>query len=187
MIEREIKAMLTEGEYITLARFKCQHKAVNLQTNYYFDTDDLSMNKKGVTCRIRHKNGLYKATVKKHNADGAECSIETDICEKAEFDPTVFNTLGLRFQGELVTERLKLCDDVFCKIVLDKNTYLGKTDFELEIEYSEAYKKKAFVCLDDIADFLCRCGRLQDKKELISRISQAKSKSQRFFEEKEKN
>ena len=80
MIEREIKAMLTEGEYITLARFKCQHKAVNLQTNYYFDTDDLSMNEKGITCRIRHKNGLYKATVKKHNADGAECSIENDIC-----------------------------------------------------------------------------------------------------------
>ena len=61
MIEREIKAMLTEGEYITLARFKCQHKAVNLQTNYYFDTDDLSMNEKGITCRIRHKNGRYKA------------------------------------------------------------------------------------------------------------------------------
>lgn len=158
MIEREIKAMLTEGEYITLARFKCQHKAVNLQTNYYFDTDDLSMNEKGITCRIRHKNGLYKATVKKHNADGAECSIETDICEKAEFDPTVFNALGLRFQGELVTERLKLCDDVFCKIVLDKNTYLGKTDFELEIEYSEAYKKKHLFVLTILRIFFADAG-----------------------------
>lgn len=187
MIEREIKLMLTEEEYTALAESVCRHTSANIQTNYYFDTDDLSMNKKGITCRIRYKNGIYKATVKKHNADGAECSIETDICEKAEFDPTIFNTFGLHLQGELVTERLKLCDDVFCKIVLDKNTYLGKTDFELEIEYSEAYKKKAFVCLDDIADFLCRCGCLQDKKELISRISCAKSKSQRFFEEKVKN
>ena len=145
MIEREIKIMLTEEEYTTLARVMCRHKTANTQTNYYFDTDDLSMNRKGITCRIRHKNGLYKATVKKHNADGAECSIENDICEKTEFDPTVFNALGLRFQGELVTERLKLCDDVFCNAELDRNTYLGKTDFELEIEYSEAYKKKAYA------------------------------------------
>ena len=187
MIEREIKIMLSEEEYATLARVMCRHRTVNTQTNYYFDTDDLSMNKKGITCRIRYKNGFYKATVKKHNADGAECSIENDICEKTEFDPTVFNTLGLRFQGELVTERLKICDDVFCNAVLDRNTYLGKTDFELEIEYSEACKKKAYSYLDGIADLLFRYEHLQDKKELISRISHAKSKSQRFFEEKVKN
>ncbi len=184
MIEREIKLMLTEEEYTTLAKSVCRHTSANIQTNYYFDTDDLSMNKKGITCRIRYKNGIYKATVKKHNADGAECSIETDICEKSEFDPTVFNALGLRFQGELVTERLKLYDNAFCKAVLDKNTYLGKTDFELEIEYCEAHKKKAGVCLENIANLLCRYGCVSDKKQFSARISRAKSKSQRFFEEK---
>ena len=37
---------------------------ITTQINYYFDTDDFSMNRQNTTFRIRLKDGKYKATMK---------------------------------------------------------------------------------------------------------------------------
>ena len=57
VLEYEKKIMLTADEYFSILLLVCRDVPVQTQTNYYFDNDDLSMNKKGITCRIRPKDG----------------------------------------------------------------------------------------------------------------------------------
>ena len=112
MLEYEKKIMLTANEYHTLAMSnRCKNIPKQLQTNYYFDDDDFSMNKKGITCRIRHKNGKYKACIKNHNTNHCDCSMELNLPEDVKFDPHFFKTLGLQCQGELVTDRIVIYKD----------------------------------------------------------------------------
>ena len=64
MLEYEKKIPLTFKEYqILIALFNDNIKSV-IQRNYYYDTDDFSMNKQGITYRIREKDGTYTATGK---------------------------------------------------------------------------------------------------------------------------
>ena len=143
MLEYEKKIMLTEDEYLSILMLMCKYAPMQTQTNYYFDNDNLSMNEKGITCRIRAKDGKYKVTVKNHNAEHPDCSIEVDLVEKAEFDPQIFNVFGLHHQGELVTDRVVMHKDSMCEMVLDRNVYLGHTDFELEVESSKESERRA--------------------------------------------
>ena len=183
MFEYEKKVMLTAAEYFSVLRLMRKHDgSIQKQTNYYFDNDDLSMNEKGITCRIRSKDGKYKATVKNHNTEQPDCSIEIDLIEKEEFDPQVFNVFGLRCQGELVTDRLVLYKASDCEMVLDCNVYLGYTDFELEVEYGKENEWKAQRLIEDVGECLVMTDQLTGIDKLLERVGQGKSKSQRFFE-----
>lgn len=182
MLEYEKKIMLTADEYLSILMMMCKYVPMQTQTNYYFDNDNLSMNEKGITCRIRAKDGNYKATVKNHNGDHPDCSIEVDLVEKSEFDPQIFNVFGLHHQGELVTDRVVMHKDSMCEMVLDRNVYLGHTDFELEVEYSKESEHRAQTLIDNIGECLVATEQLTGIDEFIARIGQGKSKSQRFFE-----
>ena len=78
MLEHEKKTMLTEDEYISIVMLMCKYAPMQTQTNYYFDTEDFSMNKNGITCRIRAKDGKFKSTVKRHYTGDEDCSTEID-------------------------------------------------------------------------------------------------------------
>ena len=182
MLEYEKKIMLTADEYLSILMLMCKYAPIETQTNYYFDNDDLSMNEKGITCRIRAKDGKYKATIKNHNAEQLECSIEVDLVEKTEFDPQIFNALGLYHQGDLVTDRVVIHKDSTCEMVLDRNVYLGHTDFELEVEYNKESERRAQTLIENIGECLVATEQLTGIDEFIARIGQGKSKSQRFFE-----
>lgn len=187
MIEREIKVMLTEKEYIKLVTEMCKYDKPLVQINYYFDTDDLTLNKKGITCRVRYKDGSYIATVKKHSTNNPNLSTEQNLGESREYNPDVFNAFGLLCHGGLITERHTLYKNDSCEMVLDRNTYLEKTDFELEIEYIDGFKDKAEKCLCDIAELL-GCNKDRAKyDEFFARVPKGKTKSERFFEELIKN
>ncbi len=181
MFEYEKKVMLTQDEYsYILTMYKSAPRQT--QTNYYFDTADLAMNDRRITCRIRAKNGKYKATVKNHNIEHPDCSMEAVLVEKTEFDPQIFNALGLHYQGELVTERIVMHKDSTCETVLDKNVYLGHTDFELEVEYCRKSEPKAKRFIEKIAERLAANKQLTSISEFTARIDRGKSKSERFFE-----
>ncbi len=135
MNEFEQKIMLTEAEYNHLMMLFGQSDKTVPQTNYYFDTDDLSMNRQNVTCRIRMKNGKYKATIKIHIPD-SDCSTEIDLPTPGSTNDNVFTAMGLKLRGELTTERTRLFKNNEFEIELDKNIYLDVVDYELEIEYA---------------------------------------------------
>lgn len=182
MLEYEKKIMLTKDEYLAIFMLMCNNVPIQTQTNYYFDDDDLSMNKKGVTCRIRAKDGKYKATVKNHNVEHLDCSVEVDLVEKSTFDPLIFNAFGLCYKGELVTNRVIIYKDSTCEMVLDRNIYLGYMDFELEVEYCKESEDRAKTLIENIGKCLVAAEQLTRIDELISRVGKESSKSQRFFE-----
>ncbi len=188
MLEYEKKIMLTANEYHTLAMTsRCQNMPKHLQTNYYFDDDNFTMNKKGITCRIRHKNGKYTACVKNHNTNHSDCSIELNLSEDIKFDPQFFKTIGLYCQGELVTERIVIYKDSDCEIMLDRNIYLGHTDFELEVEYCQEGEPKAEKLIKSIASYLALNPKYENVDNYLNRVGKGKTKSERFFEMKQKN
>lgn len=178
MHEYEKKVMLTEKEYTALAE-QSDAPAV-IQTNYYFDSDGWEMNRRGVTCRIREKNGRFRAEIKRHCADRAECSTEVVLSEGTVFSPEAFSALGLYLFGELVTERRVLYRSADCEAVLDRNTYLGCTDYELEIEYTPRGAVHAGVILRETARAAGENG------GFAHRVGSGGTKSARFFNEKRK-
>lgn len=176
MLEYEKKILLTAEEYEMIVSKFCKRLQSKRQINYYFDTDDLDMNRKGITCRIRLKDGIYTTTIKNHSMKDKDCSFEEIISEKTEYDAEYFEKLNLKLHGELITERTILYKDQFCEIVVDCNTYLEHADFELEIEYSEGCEEKVNKSILDIAKAL------ENIDDFLNRVGQNKSKSQRFFE-----
>ena len=139
------------------------------------------MNEEGITCRIRLKNGVYTGTIKKHIMN-SDASIESDIKVRNGIYDNGFIDMGLQLQGELVTERCILLKNSNCEVVLDKNTYLGYTDYELEIEYSKDNEYNVGDILSIFLDMLkypqyhCIDG------EGVHSFCGILSKSQRFFE-----
>lgn len=182
MIEYEKKLMLSRDEYRALLILAGKHVSVTMQTNHYFDTDDYSMHQKGITCRIRESNGKFRATIKNHGVDHIDCSFESDLEVKDVFDPCVFETLGFHYQGELSTKRVLLHEDDYCKVVLDYNTYLNITDYELEIEYRAGFESEALDLFSHIAECLRTMQVISDEEDFLFRIDKGKSKSERFFE-----
>lgn len=182
MLKFQKKIMLTAEEYLSVVMLMCKYVPMQCQTNYYFDDDGFSMNKKGITCRVSVKDGKYKATVKNHNTEHLDCSTEVHLIEKEEFNPEIFNVFGLVQQGELVTERFVIQKDSTCEMALDRNIYLGHTDFELEVEYRKGSERRAQTLIENIAECLVATGQLTGIEELAARVGQGGSKSQRFFE-----
>ena len=153
MIEKEKKLLLSKEEYYCLLEHFGKGKPITEQTNYYFDTDDLSMNERNITCRVRFKDGRYTATVKKHTI-AEESSYETDIEVRNGIHDNVFIDLGLQMKGELVTERCVLIES----------------------------EQEAAAILHTLSDILLYHNSVFSLHNLIERCKNTKSKSQRFFE-----
>ena len=203
MVEFEKKYILTKDEYERLFKIYKDCKEYT-QVNYYYDTDDYAYNKKGITCRIRKKGNKFKATIKNHSTGKTFCSVEKSMSVKNELDDRLFKDLGVSLQGYLTTERKEITTGYGITIFLDKNTYIGIIDYELEIEYPP---NKEFLCNDTISFVVMNLGpkieympvdkfsmkepvykvkntyenRLVDFYE---RTEKSKSKSQRFFDMK---
>ena len=185
MTELEKKLLLTEDEYKYLIEHFCYEspliqKSVVTQINYYFDTDDFLMNRENTTCRIRLKDGEFKATMKKHSTD-ADQSTETELDIHNGIESNAFTDMGLKLQGELITKRCILFKNANCEAALDKNEYLGQTDYELEIEYTSNHEKDAQAILKIFRDMLTRRKCFLIYKESIADPPKVPSKSNRFF------
>lgn len=176
MTEYEKKVLLTKEEYESFLEFFGYDKSFE-QINYYFDTDDLSMNMQDITCRIRFKDGRYKGTIKKHISN-KEQSEETEINIQNGIYENEFIDSGLKLQGLLVTKRHIIWEVFGCEVVLDKNEYLGYTDYELEIEYLSECEKQAKFIFELFLMILVR------HKFTAVQAYKVPSKSSRFFEKK---
>ena len=171
MIEHEIKYMLTAEQYEHILRL-FSVKSTVVQTNYYYDTEDLDMNKRGITCRIREKNDSYVATVKQH-LGGFE-SLEMSQVLQSLLDDSLFTGKKLKRWGNLTTERACVSEENEMIVFLDKNSYLGVIDYELEIEYPPGMIK----CAKRVAKKLFQLTNVQvEGNEMVN----SESKAQRFF------
>lgn len=186
MTEFEKKILLSKEEYDYLMEHlgyvnPLSPKSIVKQINYYFDTDDLSMNHQNITCRIRLNDGKYTGTMKSHFGN-EDKSAETEMEVRDGIQYNAFTDMGLTLQGELTTYRCIILKDEHYKVILDKNEYLDTFDYELEIEYLPEYEKDAQAIYRVILDMLIRHKYFLAYKESYEPKPNAPSKSNRFFE-----
>lgn len=145
MLETELKAMLTKAQYEELKE-SFKWTSVKKQTNSYYIAPDNILKKNGITFRVRTIDDVHTIQVKKHQPKQGALQIAEETEFRIDKIPETFSEdetekyTGIRtvasFIGELTTKRSSclFCDGV--EICLDKSTYLGTTDFEIEIEYT---------------------------------------------------
>ena len=150
-----------------------------IQTNYYYDTEMLDMQRKGITCRIREHKGSFVATKKTHLTNGV--SNEETSEATGPFDISQFGK-NVKLYGEMITHRTVLLNINSVVVTLDKNTYLGTTDYEFEIEYEREQREEAERWLRYYADYVDSTLAGEDEAEFIFRLSKSKAKSARFFD-----
>ncbi len=186
MMEFEKKVLLSQREYHFLLNRKQDAPPRIVQINHYYDTDDFAWNRLGITCRVRERKGRFEATIKAHRSGAGECSIETSRPADNERDARLFDAMGVHLQGYLTTYRTQLAHWKGLDIVLDENAYLGRTDYELEIEYDALRAAQADLALHSIAFDLHRHHLIEDQEEWCQRAQAVQSKSERFFARKAK-
>ncbi len=178
MYEYEKKVLLTRAEYMLLRGAAQEPVKEFTQTNYYYDTEDLAWNRKGVTCRIREKAGKYIATRKDHRLGDWDYSFESSREADGPSDSRFFDGMGVVPQGTLVTERLVLYQGDGVEAVLDKNIYLGKVDYEMEIEYTPESRDRAQKLLSHYEEIV----RFSVREFRGFTETKWRSKSVRFFQ-----
>ncbi len=145
--EFERKACLSAEEYHALlsafSRLTAGHAYT--QVNTYYDTKELFLGKSSRTLRVREKNGTKNLEYKYDQSTSGEIRTATEYTAPlSKLPESIASDLlpeclpATRFfpLGSLTTERTDFQIEG-ALVSLDKNTYLGYTDYELEIESEE--------------------------------------------------
>lgn len=161
-LEIEFKNLLTKDEYLKLLEyFNYSPEDAFSQVNHYFDTTDFQLKKNRSALRIREKGEAWECTLKKPapvgkyeitdslNKQQAESMLNLQSFEAPEVEVEL-KELGIDWNdlqpiGSLTTHRIEFAflDGL---LVLDHSTYLGKDDFEVEFEVTDAVQgKKQFT------------------------------------------
>ena len=156
MIENEFKIMLTEQQYIEIrALFDWDREAE--QVNSYYDSPDLQLSDRHITCRVRSVSGKYLLQMKLPAGElnnGAVSRIEVE--QELDHLPQKLSGSELtalsgaddlpevQLLGTLITLR-SVKHFPGAEIDLDKSWYFGKTDYELEIEYTDEAAAKSLL------------------------------------------
>ncbi|MDR0200363.1 MAG: CYTH domain-containing protein [Streptococcaceae bacterium] len=172
-LEIEFKTLLSMPEYERLLRLFSHVKPIR-QTNFYFDTPELSLREQRLALRIRCFKNAAEMTLKvpqdignmEHNIalalDEAERLIAqnaiTDCCEDITEITDILNEANLDVSaigciGSLTTTRRE-CHTSIGLEALDANEYLGTSDYEFELEVDEESRGhldfEAFLKKNDI-------------------------------------
>lgn len=149
-IEIEAKALVSKADYEKLA-LKYMKYGVYTQTNHYIDSTDDILSKEKLALRIREKKNVFEMTLKVPLSQGLlekNCSWtkETfkDFRDKGIFpDGDIkkmltmldIDTSKLGIITSLVTDRIDVPYENG-KLSIDKNSYCGVTDYEIELEHN---------------------------------------------------
>lgn len=148
-IEIEFKSMLTENEFTLIHRQLPFPEQPIVQTNYYFETEQFTLKNHQSALRIREKNGCFTLTLKEPHPEGilethdSMSKVDVELWLQGSPVPQMnvtkqLQNLGvledsLQYYGALTTERFFYCENEI-DYMLDKSSYLGIVDYELEIE-----------------------------------------------------
>lgn len=174
MLEKEIKIMLDQAEYDRLTEVFAPEKVVRQVNHYYFSE---KCSKKRITVRVREVEGKSLLQVKMPVSDDGALAVREEIereldCVPDEIGREILSEIcgtddkAVRI-GSLATDRALSYRFDGVEICLDRNEYLGATDYELEAEYTGEYPS-------EVIEFL--------KSEGIDTSRPAKGKYTRFLD-----
>ena len=181
MTENEFKVMLTEEQYNSI-RTMYEWDGETEQTNHYYDTADMQLVKAHITCRVREIKGVHYLQMKlPTGVEYSRTELEQELGAQLPeaLSSQLLNALSGREDmpdvkrlGSLTTHRsIKRFDGA--EIDLDRSSYFGKTDYELEIEFTDeaaarrllaeiksaaGIESSGEVCLGKIHRFLVELG-----------------------------
>jgi uncharacterized protein YjbK len=172
-IEEEFKYLVPREQYQMLLS-KCIERypfiRYGLHVNYYYDTEDGTLNKAKTTVRIRQQNEKMSLQIKKHIKSNNGLSTSDEYCKRINMLPYALRIpnvpYNLYMRGVLITERKTFSFGKNSFICFDSNTYLGTCDYEVEIEVDKADKNDVLAVIKYLKI---------DKKPI-------ESKSERFFD-----
>ena len=185
-LEHEARVMVNEEQYLNIRnhyRVLDYPKEQIVNENYYFDTEDLKLTNSHKVLRLRKiNNDKYELTLKIQGENGAiEMNhLLTDI-EKDKlmnesllsYKPIIDKLLEcgidyhkIKYITNLKTERLEIKLDK-CLLVIDKNYYRNKIDYNLEVE-SDAEERAESELLAIIKPF-----GITYKKDYINKAKRA--------------
>ncbi len=140
-LEIEFKNPISEQVYNKLLKTYNLENNIFLQTNYYFDSVDNSLEKRRIVLRIRYKAQKYKVTLKTGTNQGA-LEEHVLISEEKALDmiQNGFNLneffeedLNVKFLGKLDNYRVSM-PYKDGELFVDKIIYFDSIDFEIEYE-----------------------------------------------------
>lgn len=160
MLENEIKLCLTKDSYYEIKNtfFINNNFQKILQINYYYDNKNNDLYKNNITLRIRQindqltleakypleNNGIIKRKEERSIAlHTFTNSIDLNNPHIKEYIGDISQYGKVTLLGSLVTERYSTHPFPWLKLDLDYSMYLGKVDYELEIEILSGYEEKA--------------------------------------------
>ena len=183
-LEYEERVMITENQYSQIVEeySKYEQKKI-VNTNYYFDYEDLELTNSGMVLRARNiDDQIFELTLKIKQENG---DIEVnhpltsneflDIIENKEIPDSevlvLLNSKNIDLESiklitSLKTERIEIEFPEYL-FVIDKNYYNNKVDFNLEVESTS--KKDAKTYLNQI---ISQFG-IENKKDYISKSRRA--------------
>jgi uncharacterized protein YjbK len=141
-IEIEFKTAVDKEKYLKMLHHFNLQDNIFLQTNYYFDTKDLELNKNDIVLRIRKKGDRFKVTLKKQGEKGAfENHVFLTKEQAEEMIKNGFNTkdyfkdldYDVTFKASLDNYRVST-PYLNGKLFLDRCDYHEKTEYEIEFE-----------------------------------------------------
>ncbi len=144
MIENEFKIMLDPESYEKLLSIYKWDEVI-IQTNHYYDTADLRLSSLHITCRVREIAGEYFLQIKLP-ADKLYSRVELEKPLDALPERLTGEELSALSGREGLPDvkrlgSLKTTRNVYRfeggEIDLDKSEYFGKTDCEVEIEFTD--------------------------------------------------
>lgn len=156
MVENEFKIMLTEQQYNAIHALYVWDREVS-QVNSYYDSPELALGERHITCRVRSVTGKYLLQMKLpagvlHNGAISRIELEQELDEIPQqlsgSELTAMsgaeNLPEVELLGTLTTFRSVKCFPG-AEIDLDKSEYFGRTDYELEIEYTDEAVAKSLL------------------------------------------
>lgn len=154
-IETEYKYLLNVEQFqdvLAKCKMKFSFSEHKLQVNYYYDTDDNTLNSKKITVRIRQQHSDMKLQIKKHREFDNGLSTSDEYSEKIDTLPSFMRIPDIPdnviLKGVLVTERQIFSFGKNSSICFDGNMYLGICDYEVEIEVDERDTEEALFIIN---------------------------------------
>ena len=141
-IEKELKVLLTEQEYDLIDKHFIWGDEISQRNHYYVCRDS----KLWSSIRVREIDGEFFLQVKMPVSEDGALFVKKEFEKKLDTLPKELTAGELKeltgadfsdavYVGDLFTLR-KTCVIGDCEVCLDKSEYLGKTDYEIELEYN---------------------------------------------------
>ncbi|MBR4554451.1 MAG: CYTH domain-containing protein [Ruminococcus sp.] len=157
MLEKEIKLMLSEDEYLKLCGEFDISKEI-YQVNHYYRSAECA--KRRISVRVREVEGSRLLQVKLPVSTEGSLAVREErervldsVPEEISAD-VLEEICGVRDTavriGSLATVRKLCCSYEGVELALDRNVYLGITDHELEAEYTGPYPEQVIEKLREL-------------------------------------